>query len=70
PSLVYRNCMPSRCCDFVLECGQPGTCSALTVSTVTARVDVVISVFAGSSIPASNNPLARDSGRLRPDAEE
>ncbi|MEC7176004.1 MAG: hypothetical protein VXX66_05540 [Actinomycetota bacterium] len=40
------------------------------MSTVTARVDVVISVFAGSSIPASNNPLARDSGRLRPDAEE
>jgi len=61
--------MPSRCCDFVLECEQPGTFSASTASTVIALVAVVISVFAGTIIPALSNPQDRESGEPRSDGQ-
>ena len=62
--------MPSRCCDFALECEQPGTCSASIARTVIARVAVAISVFVGTIIPAASNPQDRGLGQLRPDIEQ
>ena len=62
--------MPSRYCDFALECEQPDTCSASIARTVITRVAVAISVFVGTIIPAASNPQDRGPGQPRPDIDE